>query len=439
MDLRQQVNGETKQERILDLEGEAHKRLVEVVERFELAAPGGFGLDADLRRDWNGFLAEEERLEANVYTPARRTIAELIGQRLGEIGAEPTGRERNEGIVRNVSERARTEMDEAAANAQEALGRVQDGVGIAIEACRRDLQAAIDEATAAASTNGKAEPTTLEQRILRALEHEQEGLESLTEQLSAVRWGTEDDLDPGSELEASDSLEEDLIALRDRAEADLELAQVGMAVQVVSHEFNATIGSLRAGLRELGLWASATPDMKPLYDDLRTSFDHLDGYLSLLTPLQRRLRRRRSRIKGRDIARFLEKLFGERLERAEAELQVSKQFDQLTFSGFRSSFYPAFVNLVDNALFWVTESPGDRWVRLDADGLDMLVSDSGPGVPTRDRKAIFEYGFSRKPGGTGAGLYIAREVLRREDYALDVEDGPTGSRFRITPTPEKSD
>ena len=52
----------------------------------------------------------------------------------------------------------------------------------------------------------------------------------------------------------------------------------------------------------------------------------------------------------------------------------------------------------------------------------MLITDSGPGVDKRDREAIFEFGFSRKPGGRGMGLHISREVLHRVGYELTLMD-----------------
>ena len=50
-----------------------------------------------------------------------------------------------------------------------------------------------------------------------------------------------------------------------------------------------------------------------LYDSIRASFDHLDGYLTLFTPLQRRLYRRSVEIRGSEIRDFLEELFRARL------------------------------------------------------------------------------------------------------------------------------
>ena len=66
----------------------------------------------------------------------------------------------------------------------------------------------------------------------------------------------------------------------------------------------------------------------------------------------------------------------------------------------------------------------------------LLVSNTGPGVNVRDREAIFEFGFSRKPGGRGMGLHIGREGLRRVGFDLQLIDRDEGATFGIVPVDE---
>ena len=93
------------------------------------------------------------------------------------------------------------------------------------------------------------------------------------------------------------ALEEELLGLRERADQDLELAQIGMATEVLTHELDLTIVGLRSALDRLDGYVATTPKLTAVYNDLRTGFDHLDTYLALFTPLQRRLTRRTLLIK----------------------------------------------------------------------------------------------------------------------------------------------
>ena len=59
-------------------------------------------------------------------------------------------------------------------------------------------------------------------------------------------------------------------------------------------------------------------------------------------------------------------------------------------------------------------------------GAEIAVSDAGPGVPERDRDAVFTPFFTTKEHGTGLGLAIAREFTEAHGGKLWVEDRPDG-------------
>jgi signal transduction histidine kinase len=105
-------------------------------------------------------------------------------------------------------------------------------------------------------------------------------------------------------------------------------------------------------------------------------------------------------------------------------------------TGHRNRFTLAVVNLLRNALR--TTAAGPVTVRVSAEVVGdpggevlVLVEDSGPGVPVEHRSAIFEQGFSLRPGGTGQGLALVREVVESEmGGRATCEDSPLGgARF----------
>jgi signal transduction histidine kinase len=88
-------------------------------------------------------------------------------------------------------------------------------------------------------------------------------------------------------------------------------------------------------------------------------------------------------------------------------------------------------NLVDNAVRHASTS-----VVLDVGvegGLAVLtVVDDGPGIPAGERERVFERfarlddARDRDAGGTGLGLPIVRELLRRSDGSISLHDNPRG-------------
>ena len=99
------------------------------------------------------------------------------------------------------------------------------------------------------------------------------------------------------------------------------------------------------------------------------------------------------------------------------------------------------LNLLQNSLYWLKQvRRGSRVVSLTVErgqdsSLVIIIEDSGPGVPERDREFIFDPYFTTKEDGVGLGLAIAGEIV--EDYyggelAL-LEPGELGgARFRVT-------
>ncbi len=258
-------------------------------------------------------------------------------------------------------------------------------------------------------------------------------LRTVLEQLEAV-----DVTGETSTAEQLMAIEQRNLLLEEEVEADAQLTQLGMAIEIIGHEFSGTIRSVRNGLRRLKAWADVNEGLVELHDSIRASFDHLDGYLTLFTPLQRRLYRRAVEIRGSEIRKFLGDLFGARLTRHDVSFKATKAFDDARIVGFPSNFYPVFVNLVDNAIFWLAQQNHqvERTIKLDECGGTLLIADSGPGVDVRDREAIFEFGFSRKPGGRGMGLHIARETLRRIGFDLQLLNGDGGATFGVVPVKE---
>jgi PAS domain S-box-containing protein len=96
-------------------------------------------------------------------------------------------------------------------------------------------------------------------------------------------------------------------------------------------------------------------------------------------------------------------------------------------------------NLVDNA---VKYSPDGGPVRVLLESEDsvvrLAVSDQGLGIPHNEQRRIFEKFYRLDPdmtrgiGGTGLGLYICRELVRRFDGRIWVESGDgKGSTFVV--------
>jgi len=88
-------------------------------------------------------------------------------------------------------------------------------------------------------------------------------------------------------------------------------------------------------------------------------------------------------------------------------------------------------NLVDNAVRHA-RSNVELAVRATGGGAVLTVVDDGPGIPPDERERVFERftrlddARDRDAGGTGLGLPIVRELLRRCDGSISLQDNPSG-------------
>jgi signal transduction histidine kinase len=414
---------------IASAESEARASLRSLIRKYDVTRPRGVGLTKEQTRSWLAYENERARLEEEIFQPAWADIDSITAAAFANAGLAVDRRVRFDdamsrtlGHAREAIRAARRELDNdarATVDRTTELGRDREAAVEAFiqktlsEAARLNVASLNDNEFATRRSQFEKASISVERANVTALE-------SVIAQLSNLSWPRADGEDQVTFYDEIEALETDLESLREQTEQDLELAQLGAAIEVINHEFEGTINSIRRNLRRIKSWADANPALREPYRDLRASFEHLDGYLRLFTPLHRRLYRSAVEISGSEIEKYLHDVFERKLTDAHVTLSATSQFQQLRVMHYPSVLYPVFVNLVDNAIYWLSEYRGERQITLDAQGSVMIVRDSGPGVSPRDGESIFEFGVTRKPGGRGYGLYIAREVLKREGWLLEV-------------------
>lgn len=97
----------------------------------------------------------------------------------------------------------------------------------------------------------------------------------------------------------------------------------------------------------------------------------------------------------------------------------------------------AMTNLLENALVYSGDEPVLVTVEDAKSGVEVRVSDSGPGVSDADKPHVFDKFFrgdasKSSPAGTGLGLAIAREIIVSHGGSIRVEDvEPHGASFVV--------
>ena len=122
---------------------------------------------------------------------------------------------------------------------------------------------------------------------------------------------------------------------------------------------------------------------------------------------------------------------------SEPLLDVEIPSDVGVAAGDRDRIQQVIVNLLDNAVKYGRAPVSVRVERADGH-VRISVADSGPGITLADQERIFDKFYradpqhTRAPSGTGLGLYISRELVRRMGGRLGVSSQPgSGATFVV--------
>lgn len=428
---------------LIDCELEARKEIEAYKIKIKVPQPKGFTISRDTRKDYQAYLDELQKMETGMFQNAIENIDKFVDQYTERLHIEISKRKRLEQAVDFISSEAKKAASGKEKEAKEAVSEITAKVKeltnelmIQLDDQIRDVKDRFKTLAIESSEDFDLvkERRSMEAEINMGRERVTGVLERVIKQLQGIYW----DKDPNNEIitndQIADAMAEELDELKDRIHADIELSQLGLAVGVIHHEFNSTTKSIRHSIKDLKAWADVNENLESIYNNIKINFEHLDGYLNLFTPLNRRLNRKREEISALEIKTFLIDLFKPRLERHRIQFKHTKDFAKKRLYGFRSTFYPVFVNVVDNAIHWLNQAnPEEKIIRLHADESGIYISNNGPEIPIQDNNRIFELGFTRKNHGRGMGLHISREVLNSENYNifLDIPREGTTVTFKI--------
>jgi two-component system sensor histidine kinase PilS (NtrC family) len=223
---------------------------------------------------------------------------------------------------------------------------------------------------------------------------------------------------------------EDLSKLEDQAR-QMKLAALGRLTANIAHEIRNPLAAITHAA-ELMLEENRAPARERLTRIIGDNAKRLNRMVRDVLELNRRDRVQSEPIRlGGALGAFLDEFaYNERLERAafalEAEGDPVVEFD-------RVHLHQILWNLVRNAWRHSRKQPGSVRMRIQRQGsrLELHVVDDGPGVPKELQGQLFEPFFTTYSGGTGLGLYIARELAAANGATLEYVDRPDGADFRI--------
>lgn len=424
-------------QKIIDTEFETRQKISDYKRDISVPNPKGFAISKSVRMDFDTYLSEYRILDETLFKNAIQQIDSLVSDYSDKLNVEISKRKRLEQAVEFISSEAlktntkkRAETNDVVSDVSKKIKEVTNQLMLDLDFQIRSVKdkfknLSVNEAD---DFDLVEERKKMETEIEMISERNTHVMDRIIRQFESFYIDKDEDGNIITNDQISDALAEELDELRERVQADVELSQLGLAVGILHHEFSSTVKSIRSSIRDLKAWSDVNEKLDGVYTNIKVNFEHLDGYLNLFTPLNRRLNRKKEDIGLLEIKTFLIDLFKSRMERHNIQFKHTKGFASQKIHGYRSTFYPAFVNLIDNAIYWLNQSNVDeKVIRLHADDTGVYISNNGSEIQAQDKSRIFMMGFSRKANGRGMGLSISQEVLNAENYNLSVVTPKEGS------------
>ncbi|MEN9868397.1 MAG: hypothetical protein RL748_3987, partial [Pseudomonadota bacterium] len=171
------------------------------------------------------------------------------------------------------------------------------------------------------------------------------------------------------------------------------LAQLGITVEIIGHEIEDLDLTIERGL------ATMSDDVKETdaFKRIQTAHHSLSDRWRFLSPLKLSGEKVRKIISGQEISNYMHEFFLDFLNRSDIQLVTTDSFKAIQFSEMPSRIFPVFVNLINNARYWVRHTHAEnRIIQMDfQDGL-VIIADNGPGVATEDINSLFTLFFTKK-------------------------------------------
>jgi two-component system sensor histidine kinase PilS (NtrC family) len=231
-----------------------------------------------------------------------------------------------------------------------------------------------------------------------------------------------------------------LIYLEDlgRAQSEaqqMKLAAMGRLTASIAHEVRNPLSAINQAAQLLEEDGTVAPEGRRLLAMIRNNSKRIDRIVGEVLQLNRRDRQQPESIPLGEFLRALvdEIVQAENIPAGGVALSVPEELAVIFDRGHLNQIV---WNLVRNA--WQHCQKKEASVRIVAragymgDAVIFELADDGPGVPAELRAQIFEPFFTTRPGGTGLGLYIARELADANGATLELLPKAPGAQFRMT-------
>lgn len=215
-------------------------------------------------------------------------------------------------------------------------------------------------------------------------------------------------------------------------------AFLGEVSAIFAHEVKNPINSISTGLQLIGMKMAPDAPYAGLVERLQndcTRLTHLvKSTLTFSKPVE-------YRIQPVDLASMIPAILDKwdpRMKKLNITYNFSAPKEGLLVKADLRSIEQVFVNLISNAIEAMEDHGGSLNIKLIPASAhiipsqcEIIIADTGPGIPEDLVEHIFEPFLTTKSSGTGLGLAITKRIVTAHEGNIYVESVPGGSVFHV--------
>ncbi|MBK8243243.1 MAG: ATP-binding protein [Saprospiraceae bacterium] len=189
-----------------------------------------------------------------------------------------------------------------------------------------------------------------------------------------------------------------------------DTAQLGIAVEIIDHEFNQLYAKINNQIGILG--SNNTVKSINEFSFLEKNFKQLEDKYALLSPLYRISGAMSKEVSCNAIYKYLLEFFETQIKEYYINFDVSDSFKKHIVKIKEPVIHTVFINIINNAIYWIRNSE-IRTIKLDyrEESQEIIIANSGEKIPDYRLDKIFELFYSQRPNGRGIGLYLSKQSL----------------------------
>jgi C4-dicarboxylate-specific signal transduction histidine kinase len=219
-----------------------------------------------------------------------------------------------------------------------------------------------------------------------------------------------------------------------------KFSELGLMTAGITHELSnplsIILGRVTQLLRKQDRSEVKDPDLKKGLEQIS---NHAERMASIIRNLREYIYRKEDNaddfIPVKEIINDVLMFCGQRIKNHGIELRL-KDLDNVFVTGHKGQFEQAILNLINNS-FDAVDGLEEKWIEISAvqsdDNVDIILQDSGSGIPVEISKRMLEPFYTTKKGkGTGLGLPLVKGIAEKHGGDLKYVENASHTTFVLS-------